>query len=160
MYTSIMIWQNASFARERFHFQRANIHIILGFLDVIFAVSTFFIEFHGVSEFTCSIGSITWQGYKHYFLTSLSCFLSSSGFNSLTTANFLALFRVFLGFYNLLVSCFFNNFCNLFAFITAIHSKNDVVHFISEVCNDLFYHFGNTIRGVCISRTYKACNSS
>ena len=40
-YTSIMIWKNASFAREGFHFQRANVHIVLSFLDVVFAVSTF-----------------------------------------------------------------------------------------------------------------------
>jgi len=33
--------------------------------------------------------------------------------------------------------------------------KNDVVHFISQVCYNFFYHFGSTIRDVCISKTYK-----
>ena len=53
-----MIWKNDSFAREGFHFQRANVHIILAFLDIVFAVSTFFIEFHGVGEFPSSISNL------------------------------------------------------------------------------------------------------
>ena len=57
-----MIWKNASFAREGFHFQRANVHIILGFLDLVFAVSTFFIEFHGVSKFPRSISNLHDRG--------------------------------------------------------------------------------------------------
>ena len=71
-----------------------------------------------------------------------------------------SMFRAFLGFYNILVSCFFNNLCDLFTFITAVHSKNNVVHFTSRICNDFFYHFGSTIRGVCISRSHKAYNTS
>jgi hypothetical protein len=66
-YTSIMIWKNASFARERFHFQRTNIHIVLGFLDVIFAVSTFFIEFHCVDEFPSSISNLQGRGISNTF---------------------------------------------------------------------------------------------
>jgi hypothetical protein len=57
-----MIWKNASFARAGFHFQRANVPIILGFLDVIFTVPTFFIEFHGVGEFPGGIGNLPGRG--------------------------------------------------------------------------------------------------
>ena len=62
LYTSIMIWKKASFAREGFQFQWANVHIILGFLDIVFAVSTFLIEFHGVGEFPSSISNLHGRG--------------------------------------------------------------------------------------------------